>query len=46
MQDDGPRQGFEQVLSQYKQMIGDGFEGFLQNLPPDQLQNLHRLYSF
>jgi hypothetical protein len=46
MQDDGPRQGFEQVLSQYKQMIGDGFEGFLSMLPPDQLQNLRRLYSF
>jgi hypothetical protein len=46
MQDDGPRQGFEQILSQYKQMIGDGFEGFLLLLPAEQLQNLRRLYSF
>jgi len=46
MQDDGPKQGFERVLSQYKQMIGGGFDAFLQNLPSEQVQNLHRLYSF
>lgn len=46
MQDEGPKPGFERVLSQYKQLIGDGFEAFLHNLPPDQLQNLRRLYSF
>jgi len=46
MQDDGPLAGFERVLAQYKQMIGDGFDTFLHNLPPIQEQALRQLYSF
>lgn len=47
MQDDGPQRGFEQVLVQYRGLIGEGkFEGFLQNLPPGQVQKLRQLYSF
>lgn len=46
MQDDGPLAGFERVLAQYKQMIGDGFDNFLHNLPPPQEQALRQLYSF
>lgn len=46
MQDDGPLNGFERVLAQYKQMIGDGFDSFLHNLPPVQEQALRQLYSF
>ncbi|KAI5368141.1 Putative importin-beta domain, armadillo-like helical, importin beta family [Septoria linicola] len=46
MQDDGPRAGFEQVLAKYKQMIGDGFDNYLHNLPPAQESSLRQHYSF
>ena len=46
MQADGPLQSFEQVLAQYKQMIGAGFDDFLHNLPPPQEQSLRQLYAF
>jgi hypothetical protein len=46
MQDDGPLSGFEQVLAQYKQLIGESFDGFLHNLPPPQEQALRQLYTF
>ncbi|KAK4632407.1 Importin subunit beta-2 [Fulvia fulva] len=47
MQEDGPLAGFERVLAQYKQMIGDpGFDNFLHYLPPMQEQALRQLYAF
>ncbi|KAK4504967.1 hypothetical protein PRZ48_002930 [Zasmidium cellare] len=46
MQDDGPLHGFERVLAQYKQMIGDNFDNYLHNLPPMQEQALRQLYTF
>ena len=46
MQDEGPLPGFERVLAEYKRLIGDGFDNFLGNLPPTQVQALRQLYSF
>jgi transportin-1 len=46
MQSDSPLQGFEQVLTTYKNMIGDGFDSFLHNMPPPQEQALRQLYKF
>jgi hypothetical protein len=46
MQSDSPLQGFEQVLTTYKNMIGDGFDNFLHNMPPPQEQALRQLYKF
>lgn len=46
MQSDSPLQGFEQALVTYKNMIGDGFDAFLHNLPPPQEQALRQLYKF
>ncbi|KAK5121639.1 hypothetical protein LTR85_004811 [Meristemomyces frigidus] len=46
MQAGGPLQSFEKVLSQYKQLIGAGFDDYLHNLPPQQEQALRQLYAF
>lgn len=46
MQADGPLQSFERVLSQYKQLIGAGWDDYLHNLPPPQEQALRQLYAF
>lgn len=46
MQEDGPLSGFERVLAQYKQLIGDGFDVFLGTLPPMQEQAIRQLYTF
>ena len=46
MQDDGPLQGFESVLSEYKRLIGNGWDNFLHHLPPPQEQALRQLYTF
>lgn len=46
MQQDSPLKGFEQALTTYKNMIGDGFDSFLHNLPPPQEQALRQLYKF
>lgn len=46
MQDDGPLNGFEKVLAKYKEMIGDGFDQYLHNLPAPKEQALRQLYSF
>jgi len=46
MQSDSPLQGFEQALAVYKNMIGDGFDAFLHNMPPPQEQALRQLYKF
>ena len=46
MQEDGPLQGFERVLAEYKRLIGDNFDTYLHNLPPPQEQALRQLYAF
>lgn len=46
MQQDSPLEGFEQALGLYKNMIGDGFDNFLHNMPPPQEQALRQLYKF
>jgi hypothetical protein len=47
MRDDGPLSGFERVLAKYKEMIGEGFDNYLQtNLPPMQQEALRGLYTF
>ncbi|KAF2768293.1 ARM repeat-containing protein [Teratosphaeria nubilosa] len=46
MREDGPLQSFEQVLAQYKTLIGDGWDAYLHNLPPPQEQALRTLYAF
>ncbi|KAF2469889.1 ARM repeat-containing protein [Lindgomyces ingoldianus] len=39
------RPTFQLVIQQYKSMIGDNFEPFLQNLPPQHLANFRDLYG-
>jgi len=46
MQADGPLQSFELVLSEYKRLIGAGWDDYLHNLPPPQERNLRQLYAF
>lgn len=46
MQEDGPLQGFERVLQEYKRLIGDNWDQFLHHLPPPQEQALRQLYVF
>ncbi|KAK3651122.1 hypothetical protein LTR56_005886 [Elasticomyces elasticus] len=46
MQAEGPLQNFEKVLSQYKGLIGDGWDNYLHNLAPPQEQALRQLYTF
>ncbi|EMC96364.1 hypothetical protein BAUCODRAFT_69765 [Baudoinia panamericana UAMH 10762] len=46
MQSEGPHDNFERVLREYKSLIGDGFDGFLHNLPPPQEHALRQLYVF
>ena len=46
MQADGPLQGFERVLTEYKRLIGGGWDDYLHNLPPPQEQALRQLYAF
>ena len=46
MQDDGPLLVFERVLAEYKRLIGNNFDQFLHNLPPQQEQALRQLYAF
>lgn len=46
MQDDGPLQSFEKVLSQYKGLIGNGWDDYLHHLPQPQEQALRQLYAF
>jgi len=45
MQSEGPLPGFKRVLATYKSMIGDGFDGFLRNLPQQQYQALQAMSS-
>ncbi|KAK3670401.1 hypothetical protein LTR78_009754 [Recurvomyces mirabilis] len=46
MQGDGPLENFEKVLSEYKGLIGGGWDDYLHNLPPPQEQALRQLYAF
>lgn len=46
MQDHGPLQNFEKVLTVYKGLIGTNWDDYLRNLPPPQLQALRQLYAF
>ncbi|KAK3114229.1 hypothetical protein LTR53_007658 [Teratosphaeriaceae sp. CCFEE 6253] len=46
MQADGPLHSFEQVLTQYKGLIGEGWESYIHNLAPPQEQALRQLYTF
>jgi transportin-1 len=46
MQEDGPLQGFESVLQEYKRLIGDNWDQILGHLPAQQQQTLRQLYVF
>ena len=46
MQGDGPLEGFEKVLQEYKRLIGENWDQFLHHLPPPQESALRQLYVF